>query len=64
MLKVHGMSCQACANRVTAALKSISGVKDVEVSLEMKKATIRFESEHSDEGKLKQAVTKEGYLVE
>lgn len=62
-LKVHGMSCQGCVSSITDALKSIKGVKAVDVSLEKDRAIIRFDSNHTDEGNLRKAITKAGYTV-
>ena len=39
-IKVDGMSCSHCANKVTSALKSIDGVKKVSVNLAKKQVTI------------------------
>lgn len=58
-VKVHGMSCQGCVN----AVKSIRGVKDTDVSLEKKRAIIRFDSEHTDESNLRKAIKEAGYAT-
>lgn len=62
-VKIHGMSCQGCVSNITSALKSIKGVKGVDVNLEKRRAVIRFDSEHTDESDLKKTITKAGYTV-
>ena len=37
---IEGMSCEGCASSVASAIKAVSGVKSVEVSLKEKRATV------------------------
>ncbi len=62
-IEVRGMDCEGCVNRVTKALKSVKGVSDAEVSLEREYATVWFETERTDEAKIRKAIRKAGYLV-
>ncbi len=57
------MTCQGCVENVTNALRSVKGVSKVEVSLEKARADVRFEMGKTDEGKIRKAITKAGYLV-
>ncbi len=41
---IDGMTCQGCVASVTRALKAVSGVTDVTVSLDDKCATIQYDS--------------------
>ena len=41
-IPIEGMSCMACAARVKRALKDIEGVREVEVSLERRKAVVQY----------------------
>ena len=41
-LLVGGMTCGNCARHVTEAIQSVSGVRSASVSLENKKATVRW----------------------
>ena len=61
-LSVEGMMCQNCVKHVTRALEGISGVSDVRVSLEDKKATVSVPESVGDDV-LKAAVTEAGYDV-
>jgi copper ion binding protein len=59
-IKIEGMSCDHCVAHVTEALKEISGVSSVTVSLKEKNAVV----EHADSvgpESLKAAVTEAGY---
>ena len=59
-LRVEGMSCDHCVNRVKKALESVEGVHSAAVNLEEKSATV----EHHDQLELAAliaAVTEEGY---
>ncbi|MDR2050100.1 MAG: copper ion binding protein [Treponema sp.] len=59
-IKIQGMSCDHCVAHVTEALKKISGVSSVTVSLKDKNAVV----EHTDSAGLesmKAAVTEAGY---
>ncbi|WP_247869808.1 heavy-metal-associated domain-containing protein [Herbaspirillum sp. ST 5-3] len=44
-LKVTGMTCGGCASKVTNALKSVTGVSDVDLSLSEGLARVQF-NEH------------------
>jgi len=60
-LKIHGMMCEGCVNRVNDALLHIQGVKTVQVSLKDKRAVVTGEDLKYDE--LVDAVVKIGYKV-
>ncbi len=42
-LSIAGMTCQGCANTVTAALAGVEGVRRADVSLEQKRARLVLE---------------------
>ena len=56
------MSCQNCVKHVTEALRVVSGVDSVEVSLESASATVRSGGAVSNEA-LKAAVEEAGYSL-
>ena len=60
-LGVAGMTCQGCAGRVGAELRSVPGVRSVQVDLEGGAADIEFEPGKAGLADLKQAVTGAGY---
>lgn len=59
-LNVSGMMCQNCVKHVTKALQGVSGVSDVNVSLDDGKATVTCDATVSDQA-LIDAVVEEGY---
>jgi copper chaperone CopZ len=61
-LSIEGMSCKHCVNHVTEALKDVTGVSNVSVSLSDKKAVIDVKEDISD-AVLKKAVEEVGYDV-
>ena len=46
---IEGMSCGHCSKRVEDALKSVKGVKSIEVDLEKKKAVVVLKGEIENE---------------
>src|SRR5450759_1422258 len=64
LLKVTGMTCGDCTSKVTHALKSISGVGDVKVSLSAGEATVQYDERLTAPDQLKSAVKGAGYSVD
>jgi copper chaperone len=60
-LKISGMTCGGCVNKVTNALKAISGVDTVVVSLADGEATILFDASITSSAALISAVKAAGY---
>lgn len=60
IIKIDGMGCQHCVNRITEALSAIDGVDVLEVSLEDKTATVDVEESVADEV-LMYAIDEEGF---
>lgn len=61
VIPVQGMVCVACAGTVKAALKSVSGVSRVEVSLEKRTAHVTYAPEKLSPYELAAAIDKAGY---
>jgi copper chaperone len=64
IVKVTGMTCGGCISNVTHALKAVSGVSDVNVSLSAGEATVKFDERVTSPEKLKSAVKGAGYGVD
>ena len=64
IVKVTGMTCGGCISTVTHALKAVSGVNDVDVSLSAGEATVQFDERLTSPEKLKSAVKGAGYGVD
>ena len=58
-----GMTCQACARKVEAALSGISGVLKVFVDLAGRRATVSFDQDRVSLDDLKSAVQATGYRL-
>jgi copper chaperone len=63
-LKVTGMTCNGCTNKVAHALNAIPGVHEVVVSLEAGEAAVRYDEHLTATDKLKSAVTGAGFGVD
>ena len=61
-LDIDGMMCAHCQAHVQKALEGVAGVKQVEVSLDEKKATVTVDDTVEDKA-LIDAVTESGYTV-
>ena len=61
-LSIEGMHCASCAGNIEKSLKKVFGVKEVSVSLMLRKGTIEAEDSVKVED-LKKAVAKVGYKV-
>ena len=64
LLKIMGMACGGCTNKVTNALKAVSGVSNVQVSLSAGEATVQYDEQLTSPDQLKTAVTSAGYSVD
>ncbi len=62
-IEISGMHCASCAANIERSLKKIKGVKNINVSLLMKKGNVECEDNISDE-ELKHAIKRAGYNVE
>lgn len=64
LLKITGMTCGGCTSSVTHALKAVSGVNDVQVSLSAGEATVQYDEQLTSPDQLKSAVKGAGYGVD
>ena len=64
IVKVTGMTCGGCISNVTQALKAVSGVSEVDVSLSAGEAKVKFDERLTSREKLKSAVKGAGYGVD
>lgn len=61
-IKIEGMSCEHCVNRIDKALRKIDGVKDVSIDLNKKMALIEIDNNVKEE-KIKETIDDLGYEV-
>ena len=64
LFKVTGMTCGGCTSSVTRALKAVSGVNDVKVSLAAGEATVEYDERLTSPDQLKSAVKVAGFGVD
>ncbi|NMF88953.1 heavy-metal-associated domain-containing protein [Aromatoleum petrolei] len=60
-IKVEDMSCGGCVRNVTAVLKALPGVSDVQVSLEAAQAVVRYDPEKVSVEAMRAAVEDAGF---
>jgi len=58
---ISGMSCAACSARVDKAVRSLKGVKEVNVNLLTNTMVVSYDESHLNPEKIIKAVTKAGY---
>lgn len=61
IIKVEGMNCMGCVNKVKTGLEGIAGVKSADVSLEQKQATIQYDESETGPQQLRQAIRIAGF---
>lgn len=61
--KVYGMTCQSCVHSIQQNVKEITGVIDVQVSLDDKEAIIKYNFDKSSPRTFKQAIEDAGFEV-
>ncbi len=62
-LPVEGMTCAACANRISRSLDRLDGVTDADVNLATERAVIRFDPAVVDVESLRHTIESLGYQV-
>lgn len=60
-LNIEGMHCTGCSTRLEKVLNNVDGVEDAKVSLEEKKADIKYDETQVSEKELIDAVEDAGF---
>jgi len=60
-IKVDGMTCDGCVNKVKTTLEKVDGVESAEVSLKDNLAVILYDDSKTDETSLKKAINTTGF---
>jgi copper chaperone len=63
VIKIEGMTCMGCVNSVKNILEEIPGVDSVEVSLDQKQATIRYDDAAANADQFRKAIGDAGFEV-
>lgn len=64
LMKISGMGCGGCSRKVESALKAISGVSEVKVSLSDSEAVVQYNEYVTSIKQLAAAVKELGYIVD
>lgn len=60
-LNIEGMHCTGCSTRLEKVLNNVDGVESAKVSLEEKKADIKYDETQVNENELKEAIEDAGF---
>ena len=60
-LKIEGMHCAGCSTRLEKVLNNLEGVKIAKVSLEEKKATIKYDETKISLENIKESIEDAGF---
>ena len=63
-LKIEGMHCEGCSTRLEKVLNNLEGVETAKVSLEEKKATIKYDETKISLENIKEAIEDTGFKGE
>ena len=63
-LKIEGMHCTGCSTRLEKVLNNIEGLETAKVSLEEKKATIKYDENKISLESIKEAIEDAGFKGE
>ena len=63
ILNVPSISCMHCKRAIEAAVAGLDGVDGVEVEVEAKSVSVKYDPEQISLTAIKEAITAEGYAV-
>ena len=63
-LKIEGMHCAGCSNRLEKILNNVDGVESAKVSLEEKSADIKYNEEEVEVNTILQEIEDAGFKGE
>ena len=63
-LKIEGMNCAGCSTRLERVLNNLEGVETAHVSLEEKKATIKYDETKISLESIKEVIEDAGFKGE
>ena len=64
ILKINGMKCTGCSQRVERALKNTNGIKDASVNLETREANIIYNKNEITYDQIFETIADTGFEVE
>ena len=63
-LKIEGMHCAGCSTRLEKVLNNLEGIETAKVSLEEKKATIKYDETKINIENIKETIKDTGFKGE
>ena len=63
-LKIEGMHCAGCSTRLEKVLNNLEGVEQAQVSLQEKKATIKYDENKISLESIKESIEDAGFKGE
>lgn len=63
-LKIEGMHCAGCSNRLEKILNNVDGIESAKVSLEEKSADIKYNEEEEELNTILQEIEDAGFKGE
>ena len=63
-LKIEGMHCAGCSTRLEKVLNNLEGIETAKVSLEEKKATIKYDETKINIESIKETIEDAGFKGE
>ena len=64
ILKINGMKCTGCSQRVERALKNTDGIESARVNLESREANISYNKDEISIDEICETITDVGFEVE
>ena len=64
ILKINGMKCTGCSQRVERSLKNTDGIKDARVNLETREANITYNKDEITYEQICETIVDTGFKVE
>ena len=64
VLKINGMKCTGCSQRVERALKNTDGIEDANVNLETREAKITYNKDKIKYNQICETIVDTGFEVE
>ena len=64
VMKVEGMTCMGCVNKVKSTLTSLDGVQSCDVNLEESRATVVYDNKKLSDAALVEAVNRAGFTAQ
>ena len=63
VIKIGGITCAACVNRIEKSVSKLDGIVDAKVNLATEKLTVNFDSKILSLEEIKTSVEEAGYEV-